>query len=305
MMHIDHMRIDPVYRERLHACGLGSVDRVLNRTEGQIAAWSRSTETLRVPCSDGEPAFYVKRYYYPTWQKRLRGMFRGTFFGTHRARAEYHLLCEMRGLGLPTVRPVAYGVRRIGHFVAACFLITEEAPEARNLTSFASDVTEGRIQLTYAERRRILIRLAHQVAGLHAARFAHGQLFWRNILVRFDPLGQPEFFFLDVRPRHGGRQLARGGRWWLHELCHLAVSAKPFTSRTERMRFLIAYFDARGVKRDISRVIHEIERLARHWTRHEQQRIKMNRLFEEWNRQLRIEDAKTAESPRAAPETGS
>lgn len=304
-MHTDQMRIDPAYLQRVQACGLDSVERVLSRTEGRVAAWSRSTETLYVAGGEGEPGFYVKRYYYPTWHKRLRGMFRGTFFGTHRGRAEYHLLLEMRGLGLPTVRPVAYGARRIGHFVAACFLITEEVPAARNLTSFAGDVREGRIALDYAQRDRLLKRLAHQVAELHAARFAHGQLFWRNILVRFDPIGQPEFFFLDVRPRHGGRQIGRKGRWWIYDLCHLAVSAEPFTTRTEQMRFLAEYFEARHVSPEFKRRMPEIARLARRWTKHEQQRIKMNDLFEEWNRQLRAENAKAGDSPQASPGAGS
>ena len=113
---------------------------MLDRTDGRVAAWSRSTETLHVPGVDGAPGFFIKRYYYPTWRKRLRGAFRGTFFGVHRGRAEYGLLQEMRRLGLPAVRPVAYGSRRIGHFLKACFLVTEEIPGARNLTSFAGDV---------------------------------------------------------------------------------------------------------------------------------------------------------------------
>lgn len=302
MMRTDQIRIDPAYRERIRACGLDSVERVLNRTEGRVAAWSRSTETLYVVGNRGEPGFYLKRYYYPTWHKRLRGMFRGTFFGTHRGRAEFQLLSEMRGLGLPAVRPVAYGARRIGRFVAACFLITEEVPEARNLTSFARDVVEGRVRLSGTTRRGMISRLARQVAELHGARFAHGQLFWRNILIRFDPVGQPEFFFLDSRPRHGGRQLARRGRWRVYDLSHLAVSAEPFTSPSERLRFLVEYFRGRKTSRDLRRYAREIDRLKRRWTRHERQRIKMNNLFEEWNHQLRIEQDRSGDSSSVARE---
>ena len=84
-------------------------------------------------------------------------------------------------------------------------------------------------------RRAALARiLARQVAELHAARFAHGQLFWRNILIRFNLVDEPEFFFLDARPRRGGRHIGRAGRWWLHELGHLAASAGPFATRVEK-----------------------------------------------------------------------
>jgi hypothetical protein len=300
MLHTDHIRIDPAYREGLRACALDRVEDVLTRTEGRVAAWSRTTDTVHVAGVNGGPGFYVKRYYYAGWRRRLRGMLRGTFFGLHRGRAEFRLLSEMRSLGLPAVRPVAYGARRAGHFVAACFLITEEVPGARNLTTFARDVITGREPLSFAARALLVRRLARQVAELHTAGFAHGQLFWRNVLVRMQPTGEPEFFFLDIRPRRGGRRLARGGHWWVHELGHMTASARPFTSRSERMRFLVEYHGTRRLLPDVKRQIREINRLASRWQSHERQRIKMNDLFEEWNRQLEVEQRRACSAPSEA-----
>lgn len=290
MLCSDHMRIDPAYAAALRACGLDSVEAVLTRTSGRVAAWSRSTETLYVPGPQDAPGFFVKRYYYPGWGQRLRGALRGTFFGRHRGWAEFCLLNEMRRLGLPAVRPVAYGARRSAHFLTAGFLITEEVPEACDLTTFARRVRSGRIRLDGQQRRALARELARRVADLHALRFAHGQLFWRNILLRFGPAGDPEFFFLDVRPRRGGRRLRRLPRWWLHELAQLAASAAPFATRTEQVRFLVEYFGARKLPPDFKRYIHEIARLAKRWEQHEQQRIRMSERFEEWNRQLGAEE---------------
>lgn len=287
MLHTDHIRIDPAYRELLRGVDLHRVASVLELTAGRVSAWSRSTDTLRVPCADPDrPAFYLKRYYYSAWSKRMRGTFRGTFFGSHRGRAEFRLLSDMRSLGLPAVRPVAYGSRRGGHFIEACFLITEEAPGARNLTTFACDVEAGRVRLTAGQRDLIVRRLARQIAEMHAACFSHGQLFWRNVLIRFNPIGEPEFFFLDARPRRGGRKLSSAGRWWVRELAHSLASALPFTTQSERLRFLHEYYGARQLTPDIKSQIREIDRMARRWKDHERQRIKMNDLFEEWNRQL-------------------
>lgn len=297
MLRSDHIRVDPAYLDGLRACGLDRVESVLARDDGRIAAWSRTTDTLRVVAGEDRPGFYVKRYYYTSWGKRVRGAFRGTFLGLHRGQAEFRLLNEMRLLGLPAVRPVAYGSQRVGHFVRACFLITEEVPDARNLTAFARDVTTGRQTLRHGQRMLIAQRFARQVAELHAAGFAHGQLFWRNVLLRFGPTGDPEFFFLDVRPRHGGRHLGRLRRWWVHELAHLAASALPFTTRSERMRFLAEYFGARRLPPDIKRHIRKIDFLAQRWRQHERQRIKMNGLFDEWNRQLEAEGAQLSPSP--------
>lgn len=289
MLHSDHIRIDSAYRDALRAGDLARVESVLTRTAGRTAAWSRTTDTLYVANPGGGPGFYLKRYYYASWPKRVRGAFRGTFFGLHRGRAEFRLLSEMRALGLPGVRPVAYGSRRVGHFVTACFLITEEVPGACNLTTFARNVRTGRETLHRHERALIVRRLARQIAELHSAGFAHGQLFWRNVLIRFGPTGDPEFFFLDVRPRRGGRRLRRSSRWWLHELGHTAASALPFTTRSERTRFLVEYLGGRRLSPDIRRQIREIDRVAQRWEQHERQRIKMNDLLEEWNRQLEAE----------------
>jgi len=53
------MRTDPAYADRLRACGLDTVEKVLARVDGRIAAWSRTTDSLFVPGCDGAPGFYV------------------------------------------------------------------------------------------------------------------------------------------------------------------------------------------------------------------------------------------------------
>jgi hypothetical protein len=135
---------------------------------------------------------------------------------------------------------------------------------------------------------------------VHAAGFEHGQLFWRNFLVRLGPTGDPEFFFLDARPRRGRRWLGRSARWWLDELAHVAASAVPFTTRAERLRFLREYFGAERLTPEIRWYARLVDRLAPRWERHERQRIKMNNLFDEWNRQLEAELAR-AESADKTP----
>lgn len=288
MLITDDIRIDPAYADALRACGLDRVEAILARTDGRVAAWSRTTDTLYVPHPAGRPGFYLKRYFYPRWKNRVRGALRGTFFGRHRGLAEFHALNGMRAMGIPTVRPVATGARRCGHFVTACFVITEEVPESVNLTSFARDVAAGRRALTPRQRRALIDRLAAEVAELHAVGREHGQLFWRNILVRHGPHGDPEFFFLDAQPRPL-RRLSRGGRWWLRELAALQVSAAPFVTRGEQVRFLRRYHGAARLDPELKASARQIVATAEAWRRHEAQRIKMNDLFDEWNRQLAAE----------------
>ncbi|HMQ17253.1 MAG TPA: lipopolysaccharide kinase InaA family protein [Phycisphaerae bacterium] len=287
----DQMWIDPAYRDALREIGLDSVDAALARVDGDVAAWSRTTDTLRVSGGSGRVGFYLKRYRYPRWSSRLRGVLRGTFFGPHRAAAEARLLLQMSRIGLSAVRPVAYGCRRAAHFVTASFLITEEAPGARNLTALARDVQTGRVNIAPPRRRAMIVALARQVAHMHACRFAHAQVFWRNLLVRFVPCGDPEFFFLDARPRHGQRLLAGGARWWMEELAQLNVSAEPFTTRSERLRFCREYFDYRRLTPSMKRRLREVEAMSLRWRRHETQRIRRQDQFEAWSRALAREAA--------------
>lgn len=296
MFEFDQVQIDPAYAERLRAIGLDRVERILNWTEGRVCAWSRSTDTIRITAGDGLPGFFLKRYRFLDWPRRLRCAFRGGFFGEHRAAGEHRLLRQMRLLGIPAVRPVAVGARRRFHFVVECFLITEEVPGAQNLTSFARDAAAGRVTLVPAARRALVARLARQIAEIHLAGFQHGQLFWRNVLVRMLPTGEAEFYFLDARPRHTVRRLSRLGKnWWTEELAHMAASARVFATRSERLRFLIAYYKARGVSVDLAAQVREIDELSRRWESHETQRIRMGNRFDDWNRRLREElDAEAA-----------
>lgn len=288
MIFTEHMHIDPVYRERLQACGLNSVQRVLTCVDGRIAAWSRTTDTLYVSGGD-VPGFYVKRHFFPTWTKRLRGMFRGTFFGMHRGQAEYRALNQMRFLGIPAVRAVAYGGRRVGHFLTACFLITEEVPGGENLTTVASEIAGGRRTITSSQRRLLLTTLAEQLATMHRAGCTHGNLFWRNLLVRAGPDGRPEYFFLDAQPLRPWERVGPGVTGWLRELAQAQVSAQPFTSRSERLRFVREYLGVRRLTAELRAQLRRIDQLACLWRRHEARRIHMNRLFNEWNQQLAAE----------------
>lgn len=290
MLAWDVMRTDPAYRERLRAEGLDSVARVLGRVEGRVAAWSRSSETLHVPGHGMEPGLFIKRYYFPRWKSRIRGALRGTFLGLHRGHAEYLALRDMRWTGVPAVRPLAYGCRLELGFVAACVLITEEVPGAMNLTSFAQRVADGRIRLRPAERRQMIRSLAERISEMHQIGLSHGNLYWRNILVRSALDGSYEYFFLDARPLDLWERVRSRGEWWIHELAQLLVSAATFTSRADRLRFVKHYLGDRALTPALRRDLRRCEVLARAWGRHERHRIRMNRLFDAWSEALAREN---------------
>ncbi|MBK8916075.1 MAG: hypothetical protein IPM64_16010 [Phycisphaerales bacterium] len=295
MIHTDFMRMDPAYADALRACGLDTPARVLDRVEGEVVAWSRTTETLHIANPAGGPGFYLKRYRYPRWKNRLRGALRGTFIGSHRGLAEFRTLQAMRAAGVPAVRPVAYGARRVAHFVSTCFLITEETPASTNLTSFAQRHLAG-TTIPMHTRRSAVDALAAAVAHMHAAGCEHGQLFWRNILVRPAAHAPPEFFFLDPQPQPI-RRMGRGDRWWRRELACLLVSARSFTTAGERLRFFLRYSGAERLTPDMKPALRDIAERAGRWCRHEAQRVRMNGLFSGWLAQLEAESRPAEPAP--------
>lgn len=288
MLRLDHMVIDPAFRERLRALGLDHVQAVLDRVEGRVMAWSRTSDTLFVPDASCGAGFYLKRYRYPRWPARWRAALRGTLVGPHRARAEARLLTEMIRLGLPAARPVAYGARREGLFVSCSFLLTEGIPQATNLTQYA--LSRRGCALPPRTLHLWTRELAGMVQRLHASGFSHGQLFWRNLIVRAWPNEAPEFFVLDPRPRHGRRR--RSGQRWCHEeLAQLCASAAPFVSRACRMRFARAYFGGQSITPAVKQTLREISRQALHYRAHEDVRIHRSRLFSDWSAALEREQA--------------
>lgn len=247
----DYMQIDPPFREKLRSAGLDSVSAVIRYAGDHLAAWSRTTDTIacRLPGEDG--SVYVKRYHYPRWRQRIRGMLRGTLFKASRARSEFRVLRAMRGLGIQAVRPVAYGERRVFGFVRTCFLITEAVPGAMSLVSFIQRFSDHPPTRAAREAKlEILGALAEQVRHMHAAGFVHRDLFWRNVLIRPLPGDRFEFYFLDASVGKRIRFSQRRQESIVHDIAALGVLAPRFCSKADQMRFLLTYLNRRRLEEE-------------------------------------------------------
>ena len=123
----DEMIIAGRAEEGLREAALDSVGRVLRCLGDRVAAWSRSTDTVRVdPWSATRGhTYYIKRYHYPKRWRRFQSLWRGLFGGRHRAAREYKMLRSLEARGLPVVRALATGQRRRWGMLRSCFLITE------------------------------------------------------------------------------------------------------------------------------------------------------------------------------------
>lgn len=256
----DHLFIDRPFRELLARARLDSVTAVLACLGDRLAAWSRSSDTIFVSLPETATGIYIKRYHYPRWRLRFRGMFRGTFLFSSRARNEFHTLQLMRQLGIQAVRPIAYGERRIGHFVSSCFLITEAVPTAMPLSSFIKTFSHRRdTRRAIHARRDVLTSLARQVRHMHEAGFIHRDLFWRNVLIRCLPDEQFEFYFLDAPVGKRIRLPQRRHDNIVRDIAAMSALAPDFCSRADQMRFLLEYLNTDRLSTDDRRWLRQVQ----------------------------------------------
>lgn len=259
MFMTDHMTIDRPFRDQLGRAKLDSAKAVLACMGDHLAAWSRTSDTIRYDAKN-DGVFYIKRYHYPRLVQRIRGMFRGTFFKASRARNEYRALRRMRQLGIQAVRPVAFGERRLFRFIRSCFLITEAVPDAIPLSSFIQTFGEHRGSAqAVCIRREILASLARQVRHMHQSGFVHCDLFWRNVLIRSLPGDRFEFYFLDASVGKRIRIAQRRQDKIVGDIAAMGAVAPHFCSKADQLRFLLEYLQANKLEKEHRRWLRRVQ----------------------------------------------
>jgi len=220
---LEEARCDPA----LSLLGLGG---------GEVEAQSRSTSVYRFE-SDTAGAVFVKHYRYPTLLDGIRGMFRGTLFGTDKASREFDNFRRMAEHGWNVPEPLHVGKRWGAVFLKECFLVTREIAGTVRADRFFAQVPRP----GHRAHSRALLAVAEVVARMHASGFIDGSMAPRNFLLE-ERDGAFRVFKVDT-PR--GRWRTPPGRRVIEDLARLDAGAKALVSRLDRLRFLRAYFGGR------------------------------------------------------------
>lgn len=220
---MNHWHLNPDHSDA-EARLFASLVRVF-RLDGKPITASPLSEVLRVEAAGKR--YYVKRYH-------RAGKHLQAWIGDSRVEAEWKNLRRFADWGIPTARVVAHGQeRRWGRFARGA-LVTEEIPRTMDLAELAR-VSDPRLR-----DRGWVAELSRQLAAatrvMHAHRFAHNDLKWRNLLVD----DQRRLYLIDC---------PAGKTWWGPFLRHRIVKdlacldkvAKYQLSRTRRLRFYLDY----------------------------------------------------------------
>src|SRR5262245_47597338 len=115
-MHVNsRIVIKPGWDEWLRQGGLEDISAIYEFNGGKVVTRSRSSEVREVLLGTGAETrtIYIKKYWIERWEQLWKGMLRGVFLGTGKARREYENLQRLRDWNLDAPAPIAYGEERV------------------------------------------------------------------------------------------------------------------------------------------------------------------------------------------------
>jgi hypothetical protein len=253
----------------LSSMGVDSLEAVFSIEQGKdlakktIGRYRRRIE-LEVTSVTGQPTkLYLKRYDHPPIGRQLANWL------AHRRRVsfagvEHETASALIAAGIGTPRTVAWGCQWSLLFEQRSFLITQQVPDSdsleRRLPACFSD--SGRLR----DRRQFVRSLAQFIKRFHQTGYRHRDLYLSHIFCSTS--GQ--FCLIDLA-RAFRPFLAR--RFQIKDLAqlHYSAPARVF-SRTDRLRFYLAYCDHRRLtgsdKSLIMAVLKKARRMASHNRKH-------------------------------------
>jgi tRNA A-37 threonylcarbamoyl transferase component Bud32 len=182
---------------------------------------------------------YLKHHRLPDVRAWLRQLVRPA-----KARMEFERALGVAARHVPTIVPVAQGVRCAGAGPSDSFLITQGLEGAESLSDFIEKVFPG-----FEPRRQTRLRpllanaLGEFVARLHDAGIVHKDLHAANLLVRLEAEDRPSLYLIDLHDVSLRRPLN-----WRASRANLVMLNRWFAlraSRPDRFRFWRAYCRAR------------------------------------------------------------
>jgi hypothetical protein len=261
---------DAQYADDLRRQGLTSLDVFFSFTTGkQLSKPNLASyrSRLQFELGPGGPTVFLKRYDRPGRWVQLRNWLthgrRGSTMSYELRAAE-----ELRAAGIGTSRAIAFGERWGLVFEKKSFICTEKIPQAESLERELPDYFCGPASADCLRRRRLFIhQLAVFARRFHQTGYRHRDFYFAHIFYGRDG----GFYLIDLQ--RAFRPTVFGERFCLKDIAQLYYSApKRYFSRTDRLRFYLAYAGRRSLQATdkvfIRKVISKVRRMARHDARH-------------------------------------
>ncbi|MCX8011599.1 MAG: hypothetical protein N3A64_00375, partial [Desulfobacterota bacterium] len=234
-----HRDFELILREN----GLDNFDALMNLNKGRVIKQktkNRSTVCFSLAQNQKRYLCYLKRYRF-SWIKEF---FRNClfFFRTYSLQNEWKNLLTFKRSGIPTMIPIAVGVRRKFPFWNESFLLTLGIPAVKTLEEVLPDYFFSPQDSTRLKQKRILIKnLAQLTKRMHNAGFRHQDFYLCHILIDLtNNPASPLLYVADLHRAKKRRFFQLKGQ--IKDLAALNYSAPSnLISRSDRLRFLKEY----------------------------------------------------------------
>ncbi|APG25501.1 lipopolysaccharide kinase InaA family protein [Syntrophotalea acetylenica] len=257
----ERVTIIPDARPVLEQAGLRSFRDFMDYAGGRRVCHKRGRSTVRIAI--GERAFYLKRNRFH-WVEFLKGLVR-LRFPVRGALREWRNIARVRESGVSTLVPIAFGERPFWGFETSSFSVTEELYRCQPLDQVLGKELPDLPSPAARFRKRGIFRQLGAFAGrLHGHGLYHQDFYLSHVF-----LGPGDVLHLIDLQRVLHRPW-RARHFCIKDLAQLnyAASRVPGVSRTDRMRFLHAYFGCSTLgfeeKQLVRAVLAKTSRIARH-----------------------------------------
>jgi hypothetical protein len=255
--------IAPGWEAILRRNGLGNFEDVWNidlplyePANHRRGGWSNVVKAeLNAESTDAKSVF-IKRQ-----ENHTRRTLRHPIMGQSTYQCELHNIRRFAEIGVPTVTPIYFAQRRIGGNLRAV-MITEALNGFRSLDDWMHD-WEADGWPSREVRRLIFNSVARTLNALHARRVQHSSLYPKHIFIKLSNRISNVGAELAVRLidlESSRRRLMR--RWVVSRDFDSLNRHAPRWSRTDRLRFLLSYFDNKKMTPDAKRLFRRIAAMA-------------------------------------------
>ena len=161
---------------------------------------------------------------------------------TGRAKRAFRASLMLEDCGFNAPKPLVLMEKKYGLFCTNSILLTKEVPDSMQLGEKLQQLSRDRSRNAIRQKRRLIRQFGKVVGEMHQKGILHGDLRLRNVLVREEEEGF-SFWFIDnertkrfsrLRPGHVRKNLVQ-------------LNMKLEASNTDRLRFVKAYADQRGL----------------------------------------------------------
>lgn len=231
---------------------------LMKNMQGEIAREMTDRQTLRFEINGC--GYYRKWHRGVGWREIFKNLLqlRLPVLG---AKNEWAALNKLRALNIPSLTPLAYGVRGKNPAKQQSFIVTRELTDVIQLDHYFEQNS-----VAINSHRLILQQLALMVRALHQAGINHRDLYLCHFMLKPESLvagNNPDIYLIDLHRAQCRVQVPR--RWQIKDLAAFYYSTLNLGfSRRDRLRFLKIYFDCplRDILENNTSLLKQIQRRA-------------------------------------------